>query len=61
MALVPKGLVKGLGVTFKELTKTIVDGAETVQYPHEKEAPAHPDAASSPCTRRTAPRAALLA
>ena len=27
MALVPKGLIKGLGVTFKELTKTIVDGA----------------------------------
>ena len=38
MGLVP-GLIKGLGVTFKELTKTVLHGAETVQYPHEKEAP----------------------
>ena len=30
------GLLKGLGVTFKELTKRAV----TVQYPHVKEAPA---------------------
>ena len=47
------GLVKGLGVTFKEMTKTVFPnegakrlkpnpskGAVTVQYPHEKEAPA---------------------
>ena len=46
------GLIKGLGVTFKEMTKTIfpnegarklipnpTKGAHTVQYPHEKEAP----------------------
>jgi NADH-quinone oxidoreductase subunit I len=46
------GLIKGLGVTFKELTKTMfpyeglkkvipspVHGAATIQYPHEKEAP----------------------
>ena len=44
------GLIKGLGVTFKEMTKTIfpnegvrklipnpTKGAHTVQYPHEKE------------------------
>ncbi len=30
------GLVKGLGVTFK----TMLEGAVTVQYPHEKEEPA---------------------
>ena len=47
------GLVKGLGVTFKEMTRTVfpnegarklipnpTKGAATVQYPHEKEAPA---------------------
>ena len=39
MGLVP-GLVKGLGVTFKEITKTVVKGPETVQYPHQKEDPA---------------------
>jgi len=38
------GLMKGLGVTFKTLTKTMTPkrmggGANTVQYPHEKEAP----------------------
>ena len=33
------GLLKGLSVTFKELTKTVTKGAATVQYPHEKEAP----------------------
>jgi NADH-quinone oxidoreductase subunit I len=46
------GLIKGLGVTFKEMTKTVFPnegvrklipnptrGAHTVQYPHEKEAP----------------------
>jgi NADH-quinone oxidoreductase subunit I len=33
------GLFKGLGVTFGILKDTIVDGANTVQYPHEKEAP----------------------
>jgi NADH-quinone oxidoreductase subunit I len=52
---VPKvpGLIKGLGVTFRELNKTMFPnkgikkllpspskGAYTVQYPHEKEAPA---------------------
>jgi NADH-quinone oxidoreductase subunit I len=39
MALVP-GLVKGLGVTFGEIVKTVVKGPETVQYPHQKEDPA---------------------
>ena len=39
------GLVKGLGVTFKTLAQTIKPksmggGANTVQYPHVKEAPA---------------------
>jgi len=33
------GLLKGLSITFKELTKTVTKGAATVQYPHEKEAP----------------------
>jgi len=46
------GLIKGLGVTFKEMTKTMFPnegarklipspskGAHTVQYPHVKEAP----------------------
>ena len=33
------GLLKGLGVTLKTLAKTVTQGAETVQYPHEKEAP----------------------
>ncbi|MEY2590777.1 MAG: NADH-quinone oxidoreductase subunit, partial [Acidimicrobiaceae bacterium] len=46
------GMIKGAGVTFKELTKTMFPnkgikklipspskGAQTVQYPHEKEAP----------------------
>jgi NADH-quinone oxidoreductase subunit I len=32
----PKGLFKGLGVTFKSMLKPTV----TVQYPHEKESPA---------------------
>lgn len=36
MGLVP-GVVSGLGVTFKEIVKTVTQGAETVQYPHEKE------------------------
>ena len=56
MAPKPKvpGLLKGMGVTFKEMTQTIwpgegakrfmqppspAKGAATVQYPHEKEAP----------------------
>ena len=39
MPLVP-GVVKGLGLTFKEVVKTVVNGAETVQYPHEKDEPA---------------------
>ena len=34
------GLVKGLGVTFKEIAKTVTQGADTVQYPHVKEDPA---------------------
>ena len=33
------GLLKGLGVTFNTLMRTTIDGAATVQYPHEKEAP----------------------
>ena len=33
------GLFKGLGITLGILKDTIVDGANTVQYPHEKEAP----------------------
>ena len=33
------GLLKGLSVTFKELTKTVVKGPATVQYPHVKETP----------------------
>jgi len=57
MAPKPKvpGLIKGMGVTFSEMTQTIwpgegmkrfmqppspAKGAATVQYPHEKEAPA---------------------
>lgn len=36
MAELP-GLVKGLGITFGELWKTVTQGAQTVQYPHEKE------------------------
>jgi len=44
VAKVVPGVLKGLGVTFKELTHTITPkrlggGAATVQYPHEKEAP----------------------
>ena len=33
------GLLKGLGVTFGVMTQTILKGADTVQYPHVKEAP----------------------
>ena len=33
------GLVKGLGVTFKAIVETVTKGANTVQYPHEKESP----------------------
>ena len=33
------GLLKGLGVTAGILGKTLKNGADTVQYPHEKEAP----------------------
>ena len=32
-------MLKGLGVTLKTLGRTIKDGADTVQYPREKEAP----------------------
>ncbi|NDF69465.1 MAG: NADH-quinone oxidoreductase subunit I, partial [Actinobacteria bacterium] len=38
MAKVP-GLVKGLGVTLGTLFETVTKGANTVQYPHEKESP----------------------
>ncbi|MFT4659248.1 MAG: NADH-quinone oxidoreductase subunit I, partial [Ilumatobacter sp.] len=34
------GIIKGLGVTLSTLGRTARDGADTVQYPHEKEAPA---------------------
>ena len=39
--LMPKvpGLIKGLGVTFGTLDRHGVKGANTVQYPHEKETP----------------------
>ena len=47
MGLVP-GLVKGLGVTFGEIVKTVTKGAETVQY--------HCRACDR--RRRTGPRAA---
>ena len=33
------GLIKGLGVTLRTLGNTIRNGADTVQYPREKEAP----------------------
>ncbi len=33
------GLFKGLGVTFTTLLRTAKDGANTIQYPHEKETP----------------------
>ena len=33
------GLLTGLGVTFKEIVKTVTQGADTVQYPHVKEDP----------------------
>ncbi len=36
MGLVP-GVITGLGITLKEVVKTVTKGAETVQYPHEKE------------------------
>ena len=43
VAIAPKpkvpGMLKGLGVTLKTLGRTIKDGADTVQYPREKEAP----------------------
>jgi NADH-quinone oxidoreductase subunit I len=44
MAKLVPGVLKGLGVTFKELAHTVTPkkmggGAATVQYPHEKEAP----------------------
>ena len=32
------GMIKGLGVTFGEMVKTLKDGPVTIQYPHEKEA-----------------------
>jgi NADH-quinone oxidoreductase subunit I len=41
MPIKPKvpGLVKGLGVTFNTMMTTLTKGSNTVQYPHEKEAP----------------------
>ena len=39
MASIAGGLIKGLGVTLKELTKTVTKGPATVQYPHVKETP----------------------
>ena len=33
------GLIKGLGVTLNTMMTTVTKGANTVQYPHEKEAP----------------------
>ena len=33
------GLVKGLGVTFGTMVKTLKDGPATTRYPHEKEEP----------------------
>ena len=33
------GVVKGLGVTLGTMARTITQGANTVQYPREKEAP----------------------
>lgn len=38
MAKVP-GLLKGLGVTLGTMVETVTKGANTVQYPHEKETP----------------------
>ena len=31
------GLIKGLGVTFGEMVKTLKDGQQTTRYPHERE------------------------
>jgi NADH-quinone oxidoreductase subunit I len=33
------GVIKGLGVTFGTMVRTVKDGANTVQYPREKESP----------------------
>ena len=33
------GLLKGLGVTLGTMMRTFTEGANTVQYPHEKESP----------------------
>jgi NADH-quinone oxidoreductase subunit I len=33
------GLAKGLGVTFGTLVRTVTEGAQTTQYPREKETP----------------------
>ena len=38
MAKIP-GLLKGLGVTLGTMVETVTKGANTVQYPHEKETP----------------------
>ena len=33
------GLIKGLGVTFGEMVKTLRSGPQTTRYPHEREEP----------------------
>ena len=33
------GLIKGLGVTFGEMVKTLKSGPQTTRYPHEREEP----------------------
>jgi NADH-quinone oxidoreductase subunit I len=38
MGLLP-GVIKGMGITMGETIKTVVKGAQTVQYPHVKEQP----------------------
>ncbi len=40
MASIAGGLIKGLGVTLKELTETVTEGPATVQYRHVEETPA---------------------
>ena len=61
------GLLKGLGVTFGTLMRTATEGAATVQYPHEKEAPPvrargrAPTGASTSRATRSSPRPAAPA
>ena len=49
------GMIKGLGVTFGEMVKTLKDGPQTVQYPHVKEEPA--PRARGPMPRACRPKA----